>query len=383
MRLPCGTATLAAIAGLGLLGLRLGRWLSSSPSPTTSKASSYTTHLVSLRRDGLPLPRGRSAVAAMQSAFFEDIRRLAHLNQALAVQRGLDSFRRLRVMSFNVHFFRRGCSGTCGPSNAEDVLDIVARFQPDVLLLQEVPPASTVLGALAHKHGFAHQVCAGSPAVHILPDESKFGEEARGKRLEVCVCSRLPFLQSGRAPLGETADDGFAAFGTVDLTGKDLGGASPSPAVPETLTLYSTHLSVRCPGEKRLAETRRLLKDSEERKACIIAGDFNQPSELDYPPEQWGVMAEDMVGAGLPTDDGAATAMMAAGFRHAFDRVPVGRRPGFSTWNGALVDFAWLRPGATKLKVATAGLVYTDASDHLPLVVDYISHYGNHHQWNE
>ena len=62
------------------------------------------------------------------------------------------------------------------------------------------------------------------------------------------------------------------------------------------------------------------------------------------------------------------------------------RPPGTSAWSGALVDFVWhLRHPAgagaqaqdtqgaqgTGLRCVGSWLVYTDASDHLPLVADY------------
>jgi|TARA_B110000259_G_C13677100_1_gene266741 hypothetical protein len=53
--------------------------------------------------------------------------------------------------------------------------------------------------------------------------------------------------------------------------------------------------------------------------------------------------------------------------------------PGTSAWSGALVDFVWhLRHPMGAMGAQGAGLrcvgswlVYTDASDHLPLVADY------------
>jgi hypothetical protein len=46
--------------------------------------------------------------------------------------------RRLRAVSFNVHFFRRGYSDVALSDSTEEVLAVVKQLNPDLLFLQEV-----------------------------------------------------------------------------------------------------------------------------------------------------------------------------------------------------------------------------------------------------
>ena len=86
--------------------------------------------------------------------------------------------------------------------------------------------------------------------------------------------------------------------------------------------------------------------------------------------------AQDMRVAGLPLSDGVAELMVSAGLRHSFEETqPDGTKPpGSSAWSGGLVDFFWhLRPSSGPgLRCVGSWLVYDDASDHLPLVADYV-----------
>lgn len=80
--------------------------------------------------------------------------------------------------------------------------------------------------------------------------------------------------------------------------------------------------------------------------------------------------------AGLPLSDGVAELMVQQGLRTSFEEAAPGRPPpGSSAWSGALVDFLWhlrhVEPGGGGLRCVGSWLVYTDASDHLPLVADY------------
>ena len=88
------------------------------------------------------------------------------------------------------------------------------------------------------------------------------------------------------------------------------------------------------------------------------------------------LLPKDMRGAGLPLSDGVAELMVSAGLRHSFEETqPDGTKPpGSSAWSGGLVDFFWhLRAGSGPgLRCVGSWLVYDDASDHLPLVADYV-----------
>ena len=96
--------------------------------------------------------------------------------------------------------------------------------------------------------------------------------------------------------------------------------------------------------------------------------------------------AQDMRVAGLPLSDGVAELMVQQGLRTSFEEAAPGRPPpGSSAWSGALVDFLWhlrhVEPGGGGLRCVGSWLVYTDASDHLPLVADYTYLPPTRHGW--
>ena len=290
----------------------------------------------------------------------------------------------LRVMTFNVHFYRAGYSKYVTDWSAGKIVSLVGDLSPDVLLLQEVIPdgpgsflspnsagnpslpnpidgdassLTPVLDELARKLGYVHRSVAAAPDAHVIPDDTEQYGGAAGRRLHVAILSRLPLRDTAAVPLVT----GFAAHATIALRGKAGDGEEEEKQRTERLgdqeevlvSLYSTHLSVRCPPDTRRREVARIMEHADATASAtrtgpvasvIIGGDFNQASEADYPAEEWAVIEADMRGAGLPPDDGVSTDLRAAGYAHSFEeaRVP---RPGFSAWNGALVDHVWHRRG--------------------------------------
>ena len=107
-------------------------------------------------------------------------------------------------------------------------------------------------------------------------------------------------------------------------------------------------------------------------KLTLIAGDFNQPNEGDYPAAEWAKIAEDMTRAKLDLDDGAMERMRSAGFVPTFEAADSpSPRPATTAWNGALVDYIYAnRPSHARVRSTVA--YHTLASDHLPLVGDLV-----------
>ena len=107
----------------------------------------------------------------------------------------------------------------------------------------------------------------------------------------------------------------------------------------------------------------------------LISGDFNQPNEGDYPADEWAAIAKDMEFAKLPLTDGAMDALRAAGFAPSWELAEKARPlVGSSAWNGAVVDYCYVpsqRGRRGGLAVEATYFWHTDASDHLPLVVDF------------
>ena len=402
--------------------------------------SSWTAELMAHKAAGRPLPSGRTVPPRMHTAFLADVAALLRADTNSLIPSRHRSMPvdspppALRVMTFNVHFYRAGYSKYVTDWSAGKIVSLIGDLSPDVLLLQEVIPdgpgsflspnsaanpslpnpidgdassLTPVLDELAQKLGYVHRSVAAAPDAHVIPDDTERYGGAAGRRLHVAILSRLPLQDTAAVPLVT----GFAAHATIALRGKTLGkmgdGEEEQTRHMERLgdqeevfvSLYSTHLSVRCPPDTRRREVARIMEHAEAAEAAeaaasatrtgpvasvIIGGDFNQASEADYPADEWAVIEADMKGAGLPPDDGVSTDLRAAGYAHSFEeaRVP---RPGFSAWNGALVDHVWHRGGGGRrgggggrggergaaLRVIGSWLVATDASDHLPLLVDY------------
>ena len=271
--------------------------------------------------------------------------------------------RRLRLVSFNVHFFQKGYSGVELGDSREEVLKLVADLNPELLLLQEVP--KSVLPDLYRRLaaiGFPHVVAGGSADAHVLADDIA---SYPGERLHVVLASRLPLHSSTAVPML----DGHAAFAEVDLS-------SAAPGAPNLL-LYTLHLSVRCEASKRMHEVEAVIKDVAARGALglpsIVCGDFNQPNQCDYPAAEWAAIAKDMAFAKLPLTDGAMDALREAGYTPSWE-VALTPRPlaASSAWNGAVVDYCYTKlPPRSGIAVEATYVYHTELSDHLPLVVDF------------
>ena len=158
--------------------------------------------------------------------------------QFVPVQAGLrQCSRRLRVVSFNLHFFQEGFSNVLKGSNRATVVGIIQELNADVLLLQELPHSAVddFASELASM-GYSHHVAAGSSDAHVLPADSV---AYPSERLHVMVASRLPLLHCEAVPML----DGHAAYAEISLGDAVTGTAALQP--------YSAHLSVRCETLKR------------------------------------------------------------------------------------------------------------------------------------
>ena len=369
-------------------------------------ASSFAAELVRRSAAGEAFPRGAAVKGMMYNAFLADVAcGAAALNPSVPARPALGAEPRthssLRVVSWNLHFFQRGYSGDEGGDNRAEVAAVLAELQPDVILLQELVcpvehlPASerqqvaegvpavdlteerksALLQLLDPALGYVHAAVAPEPDCHVLPESVRC---APGVRLAVGVLSRLPLLDCAAPPLGGDSH-GCAARAVVELR---AGAAEAGAAL--RVALYSVHLSVRCDPEVRLQEVSGCVADSERwresgsesgGRAVLLAGDFNQPTQRDYPPAVWAAMAQDMAGAKLPLCDGVAPLLrdgpagVGGDWVASFDEAGVGT-PGTTAWNGATVDFVYRRQGGG-LRCVGSWVYYTAASDHLPLVCDY------------
>ena len=334
------------------------------------------SHFVQHSMNGEQRPKGMSFKQFFYECFKRDVAR-GETTENLAIPKRNAADGKLRLLSFNIHFFCKGYSFECLGSNTEEVLRIVADASPDVVLFQEVPQSELEafkrrLAAL----GYPHAVAAGCADVHVLSAGSK---AFPGERLHVMVASRLPLLQSAAVPML----DGHAAFAEIALDDEHKTARKSTLQQPRSVAIYSVHLSVRCEAHKRRREVEAVLRHARHAHQApatgiptFIVGDFNQPNECDYTPSEWAVIADDMTRAKLELSDGAMDAMRAKGFTPSWEAAAVARPlAASSAWNGAVVDYCYVSQGmatdgTSALEVESTYFLHTLASDHLPLVVD-------------
>lgn len=298
--------------------------------------------------DGRPLPPGAGARQFMYDCFKRDVREL-EFNSSLP--RHAVGLGKLRVVSFNVHFFRTGYAGVVGGDSYDETLRLVRELNADVYLLQEVPRSLVPsLRRRLAELGLTHAVAAGSGDAHVRDPKSK---AFPGERLHVLVASRHRFVRSEAVPM----EEGHAAYAEIVLDGiraevrpdtpptTEVGRAGEVGEGGATVRVYSVHLSTRCRASKRAAEIRALLEHvraGEAGSLTLIGGDFNQPNEADYPPAEWRAILADMRRAGLPANDGVRSELRSAGFVTTYESSGLLRPlPPTTAWNGAIVDYIY------------------------------------------
>jgi len=340
----------------------------------TRAAAHFVQHLLG----GAQRPKDMTMKEFMYECFRRDVARGQRSeNMVIPEHTGiLTSVSRLRLLSFNVHFFRSGYSGVELGDSSDEIFAVVKLLNPDLVLLQEVPASRIAeteqrLQAL----GYAYHVAAGSGDAHVLPPTGSFAHE----RLHVCIASRLPLGRKGPVLMDV---DGHAAFVEVELPrpvhGEQHRSAQFGGDAQPRLRVYCLHLSVRCDASKRQREVAAVLRHAADASTpaamTLIAGDFNQPNEPDYPAEEWRAIAADLRAAKLPLSDGTMEALRTGGFVPSWEAATLPRPLVASTaWNGAVVDYCYCsKPGAEPppVEVEATYAYATLASDHLPLVVD-------------
>lgn len=183
---------------------------------------------------GEATPTGLSRKQFMYDCFVKDVARGLERDNAAIPARPATG--RLRVVSYNVHFFRAGFSDVELRDSFDEVMGVISHLDADVCLLQEVPMSLVSLSQERLRAlGYAHSVAAGSADVHVLAASSK---SFAGERLHVLLASKLPMAERESVPML----DGHAAFAEIELPPAARAGGGASAA---TLLVYSVHLSVR------------------------------------------------------------------------------------------------------------------------------------------
>lgn len=308
----------------------------------------------------------------------------------------------LRVLTWNINML-------CGPDGSASVgslkridpdlvADVIERVNPDIVCLQEtidwMPPKYK---QHFEKHGVAE----------LDVRMRRLNERLRQQGFEYLRRSCSPpsngspnLLPTRLAVLREEtfalAPERAQAFGTTPRSAAYV-EVKLSEVRSTTLGVYNTHLHHvdNFPQEgQRAAEIEHLLRHvsarqkNTDRVATVVTGDFNEARQQDLTPAEWNVVvAAKAKLRQKPHDDRVAATMQTAGFVCTYDASPSlpnfgGRAaPAFTHWTGTTVDYAYLldeartencADGTASAKAAITGayVVFSDLSDHLPIVTD-------------
>jgi len=118
----------------------------------------------------------------------------------------------------------------------------------------------------------------------------------------------------------------------------------------------------------------RHINQQKDVDTVILAGDFNQPYYADYTSLEWKLISNNLRELNLPIIDGVGGLLKESKFQDSFRDQD---SPKTSAWNGARVDFMYYRCNSFKghFERTNSQFYYSDASDHFPLVVDFVHNY--------
>jgi endonuclease/exonuclease/phosphatase family metal-dependent hydrolase len=251
----------------------------------------------------------------------------------------------VRFCTFNVHAW---CDAS-GRRRVDETIEVLARARADVVVLNEV---------LSHDDQALGLVAA------ALDMQSTFAPAAWGGN---AVLTRAGPIGARRLVLH--AADGEARSAVLVEVASPIG----------PLVVIGTHLDHRREAV-RVRQVELLLEAVADVQAPhVIAGDFNAMRTSDYPPEVLAAIAARRRRSAyeLPSDDvvhrlDAAGYVDAVRLAHAVDpQRPLPSSSRSTCWAGTRVDYVWLdRALAARVRGATAEVVQTDVSDHLPVVVE-------------
>lgn len=238
----------------------------------------------------------------------------------------------LRIMTYNVH----SCIGMDGRSSPERIARVIARYEPDIVALQELDVGRPRTGGVDQAHLVARHL---EMAYHFHPT-IHLAEERYGN----AILSRLPMrlIRAGALP-------GRGHWPRREPRGAIWAGIEVGDV---ELQVINTHLGLR--RRERLAQARALLGADwlghpDCRDPTVLLGDLN-------------------AGPQSPV-----LRQLTAELRDVQRSLP-GQRPA-KTWFGpyptARIDHVLTGPGISvrNVQVPSTGLARL-ASDHLPLIVD-------------
>lgn len=223
-----------------------------------------------------------------------------------------------------------------------------------------------------------------------------------------CICSPGFYSGGGRCFCGNIVASRHVFSGEAVILDRNRFNEERSAAVAtfheiaqEPVTVVSTHLDVwaemrgffgMAEGEAiRLLEFEALHHALAVRHGGTVAilGDFNTASQSAVLLSQEHQRLADLLdrlslqrdpqalrhflprsSPRLPQEMTALGFAEKLGYRHAWQELAQPMAPYYSHWSGQLIDHCLLKSGSKKPRVAFVGVYHSDASDHLPLVID-------------
>jgi len=303
------------------------------------------------------------------------------LNDLIPVKKG----GMIRVCSYNVHYFSPVLrSAGENLSNIEGVMEVVDIIQPDIIGFQEallpylMGDEDNIDSSKKHS-GYKKDIQPRDPVIRSkqsIESEDDWKEEDLFKKFE-----ERDYGYSSQCMASSTYSKEQTYFGNILLSKVPMERA-------EGLTLHRSSTGVgRCAtfgyfsdfvvcnlhldvfdgsGLTRMKEIKQVLNHLDtfsKDKPTILMGDFNSLKIDDYTEAEMGWLSKN--NKGYPLDFQVTELLEKMGFYEVFGKGIFK----YSVWSARRIDFIFIR-NIDPSRVSYTGVMYTPASDHLPIFVD-------------
>ncbi len=296
------------------------------------------------------LGTGALDAKAKKALFIEQCKHLADENNKIPHHTLGDST--IRIATYNVHMWK--------PLQGDyfsTAYEIIKQLHADIIILQEAQFSHTLtkteIFRRFKKLGYTHMVFSYADknlANIVLTKNTVFIESWKTQRFanNYYVSTRIHENRS------------FAKVNYILPNNKKI-------------TLYGTHLEVwDTSGRINEQQAAELIKQSAQENNVIIAADYNAVRKKDYQyiiqrKLLWNLVQAEDNARTSPTITQSLDLLEKSEFVDCFTKA--GKNvPRFTAWSGTIVDFLMLKNW--NLPITWCGVMYTAASDHLPIIMD-------------
>lgn len=294
-----------------------------------------------------------------QKSFFEqDCKRYAFLNKRIPQHTKNDGI--LRIVTYNIDYKRSS------PTHlSSEITNVIKELDADILILQEVPVKKTT----KQRKQLAQEV----KALFAAFDYTHVGVMRAHEDFANVVLSKPGLTAQARGAVfgkqGQTASKTPTqrSYVRVDYTEKNN---------KPLLTVFGTHLELR-DEEIRDQQLLEIMTDAQsgETENVLIAGDFNAVRKKDYDytvvgnATAWELLVKRYQSFKppklVPTK---ALDFLASSYLDCFEKAQA-PGPKFTAENGLVLDHIFVHKNWT-LPLKGCYVYYSDASDHLPVIMD-------------